>query len=144
MIGEDLYQLTPRDEQVTWLEQNMTWMQLSASQSTISTFFVVPQNRVLILDHIMMVGEAGATQTTDLMQALVYQNTIGGALAGALFIEREATSPVRKNISRNFQKTMIGPGQILWMGILFSAAVNPNFAQISTNGLLIPRGNMAF
>lgn len=145
MIGQQLYDLTPRDEQVTPLEVfNFRQSVATATANIVVTIPIIPKCRILLITHIHAFLSPGSAQNivnyfvdakidsrTDVLA--LYQ----AAVAGVGFAPNTADTI-------NYPcYIFVKPGSIISLDASFNTGVAVNTAGLSISGILIPRGNIA-
>lgn len=141
MIGDFLYELTPRDLQVTPLELDFQEQVLNQAAATIQPSFVVPQGRVLILRSALAEALGGGGQTVSVIQIhfLRQNSTQAFKIISDLIV---AGAPASAELAWS-GLVLIPPGASVVALCQYSAGVAVNTARLYTTGILIPRGNLA-
>lgn len=138
---ESLLKLSQRDQQVTWLDPIALDLEASVAATTVEVAFVVPTDRVLLLQNAHVHAEAGAGIVTS-------------ALVLATFLLSSANPNL---ITRNDVDFAAGNfGNMTWTGSIlvpsgwsvlgrgsFGGAAAANLINLALHGMLIPVANIA-
>lgn len=143
MIGDYLYELSLRDQQVTWLDPLAFRSSLGDTQALIDRTYVVPDGRALILSTAVCNANAGATQTVTVMSMELFAP--GDLGSGAAFDEISGVQlgVLSAILSLVWSGRMYIPaGWLIRARVVYSAATNINTNELNLTGLLIPIGNI--
>ena len=137
---ELLYQLSARDQQVSWLDPIVRTVSSSALSVTINARLQVPIGQVLLLQSAVSQLTPGAAQSILNNAITIIDPTISIAIALAVDL---VAGPANVAKGLNWSGSIIVPPQwfIASTGS-FSAAAVANVGQIDAVGLLIPVGNV--
>lgn len=153
MIGQQLYQLTPRDQQVTRLDMVFEDIRTATASASLTADFVVPNNRVLVLKHCDTNLLAGAAQFvintsiyafTGAKTVYITKFANASTLPTGFGYDDRNIANITNSMFMNWDGELyIPPGYTLRASGLFNAGVAVNQIQFNVVGLLIPRGNFA-
>lgn len=136
---ELLYQLSARDQQVTWLDPLL--LSLDASSAAVDVFAVraVPQGSALVLQALSVFADPGAGQNI-VDQQLRIQDESGVSIV----LKRDAAAAAANiNRSIDWQGSILVPPNWLVVGFAsFNAGVAANAVELNLVGVLIPIGNI--
>jgi hypothetical protein len=136
---EFLYRLTQRDQALTWLDP--VWAESDAIVATTApngTVLTVPQDRLLLVQTLSLVGLPGAGQNNTFLRATIRPPQ--GNQSIRLVQEAFTTAG---NHTANWQgSAVVPPSWSITFESVFDAAVNPNQVICSAGGMLIPPGNI--
>jgi len=140
VIGDFLYRLTSRDQQVQQVEAVSESVQFSVAAVSLNARWQVPNDRVLLLKGLAISAQPGGAQTVSSHQANIFtpQLTLSFQLdkvAGlaVAFLDR----------NKEYDDLVVPSGWIINSIIGFSAGAVANASQHYLAGVLIPRGNVA-
>lgn len=143
MIGDYLYELTPRDMQRSWLDPLAFKVLNSVVAINVNNTYVVPTAQALILYSANVASFAGATQTVTSQD--LYISAEGDAalvrIVGQTAAESSSAGPT-PILNLNWSGYIVVPQ--LWTiraTSIFSGSVNANQSEMSLIGMLIPAGN---
>lgn len=138
---EGLYTLTPRDQQVTWLEPVLSRQEASLAAVTIGLNYTVPVGKALILQNVFLHGDGGAAQTTDELEIAL--QLPGSGVGSYTYLEANFTIGTDKAVL-TWEGSVIVPErwQVAGAGV-WSAGAAANFLLHCVVGVLIPIGNIA-
>lgn len=140
IFPELLYQLSGRDQQVTWLDPLLTAPVSSAASNFVFASYTVPADRALLLHHLAARGDPGAGQLiTDIH---IFLQAPAGSFTVTL--ERdEVAKAANANAIVTWQGELVIPPNWQVVGaITFDAGVQVNAEQTHVAGILIPIGNI--
>lgn len=142
MIGDFLYRLTPRDEQVTPLDvlfetRNATAVAVSVSANIEQSALA----RFLALKTLVVFAEPGAGASIERLQVIL-QDRILGFTVSELAHQRIAPG-VALEINLSYNDLLIPPGYNILATASFNVAAAGNSVNLSIGGILIPRGNLS-
>lgn len=137
---ELLYQLSARDQQVTWLDPLIQIASASAAQLSVDSVIDVPEGQVLLLKSVSSGATPGAAQNVDTQEILV--NARGATIATRLVGRRHNPGSAISDFI-NWTGTILVPAgwQIRGRGT-FSAGAAANATSLHVVGTLIPLGNV--
>jgi len=143
MIGEYLYQLRARDDQVTPLDLLCQRDNFIASAVTLTTLYVVPTDKVLRLQNVFHHSVGGAAQAPTVVTIRIVDPVTLNAFAD-LFV---TTGPVLVGL-QNFTSlfgldTYVHPGFGIRFQTTFAAGAVANQITTTLMGFLMPRGNIS-
>jgi hypothetical protein len=137
---ESLLKLSPRDQQVTWLDPIDLDVETSAAATTVEAAYFVPFDRILILQNAHLHAQPGAAILTSALTIATFYQTTGNPN----FLTRNDTD-VAAGLFANLTWTgsiVVAPG---W-GVLgrgsFGGAAAPNLVNLALHGMLIPVANI--
>lgn len=149
MIGEFLYQLTPRDQQVTGLELHIEKKTFSNAAFTVGVQYQVPLGRVLLLNHLRIAAIANPAATLQYLFAYILSpfdsnpmelfnvtgqtnriDTYGAIISAAYGGDRRLDLAIPEGYVVGAQGT-------------WDNAANPNRCEMTIGGIEIPRGTIA-
>jgi hypothetical protein len=138
---EFLYQLSGRDQQVTWLDPSFSAVGNSALNVFVTVdALTVPSDRVLVLQSVVGMAEPGAGQNvTDIRLQLFAPGAQFAAVISRDPVDKAANIPA----ILNWSGSLIVPP--LWRVLLagsFNAGAVANAVTIWTAGILIPPANI--
>ena len=138
---EFLYKLSPRDEQVTWLDP--LWQRTSqgtAAVSVSSPAIVVPDGRLFLLQHVFSFALGGGAQTTTYHE-LILQNP---DLVTDMYLDINPNTGVAggSTLIRWDGSVWVPPRWRLFAKGTFSAGAVINTVTLTAHGVLIPIGNV--
>lgn len=137
---ELLYQLSARDQQVTWLDPILDAASTAAAAVNPTASFLVPEGRCLVLQAAVVKGSPGAGQNITRM-FLSIQTLVGTASRDLKFDDTDRAADFR--VALDWQGSiLIPPGWRLHGSVQFNAGVQVNTTELNTYGLLIPIGNI--
>lgn len=138
---EQLYQLSQRDLQVTWLDpaifQNID---ILAAVSVNTTLFTVPEGRVLLLQSVSAIADPGAAQSCRSVSISLLQPV--SATLFPLARETFAVAADQDRVANWSGSIMVPPGYGINALATFDAAVAANSIRGDMVGLLIPLANV--
>jgi hypothetical protein len=139
LFPEYLYQLSARDQQVTWLDPLITVVTQSTAGTAVTATYTVPNDRALILQAAVLVILAGAAQTSN--EAYLGASRLA---TGAIF--RFANSVYAAALQPDpleFSGSLVIPAQWNVTGTAgFNAGVAANIVSLNIFGILIPIANI--
>lgn len=154
-----LYELTPRDIQVTQIQRVLQVGNLNNLLAGDSFEYSVPQDRLLLLQFATLyVGGAPGVTTIDQADIrliltpgaeVILMGTRGLQFNRSVILgEQIANIPAAGSDNHSRALTMLNlwlwPGQVLQFNAAWSAPNGAHVGQWQFGGLLIPRGNAAF
>lgn len=148
MLGDFLYQLTPRDLQVTWVEFFFRAASLTQNAATLNLdVALVPEGRILVLQHASIMMTCPATVGAKRCH-VTYEGVTDGAifapLAAMIDFHRTGATPTGEVFQHSWhQLGHVPQGATLRASAVFTAANIGNSISASFGGYLIPRGNAA-
>lgn len=136
-----LYQLSQRDQQVTWLDPALSRIISSVAAATVTADFIVPNDRMLLLSAFYAVFSPGAAQNVvDTRIELLSQSLV----SPAVILTRNSNALAAGIITDTDRQCEI-PVPPLWRvratGV-FNAGAAANDVHLSIAGMLIPIGNI--
>lgn len=142
LFPEFLFQLSARDQQVTWLDPLLTLVSFSALTVTVAASFVVPDGKALILTSACGEALPDVTQLVTRIGLTTLPPT-APAGSGRLFAGANFSAGAGIQGTVNFSGAMIIPPQwtIRATGI-FNSGVAANTTLLHLHGVLIPIGNI--
>lgn len=136
-----LYQLTPRDDQVTWLEVLFERVTGAALATTVFTgVYVIPKGRILLLQNVEAFAQSGAGQTCSRIS--VFVDNLGSNPSYNVASFTFPTPLLNASFCHN-PGILVGEGKQVRAEATFNAGANSNSLILSIAGMLIPRGNFA-
>lgn len=146
MIGDYLYQLTTRDQQLPLISFYRHWGEQQGNQLGLSVVAQVPAEKVLLLLSIEAETIAGATQYCiggwalyDLIDEVIPTYQIGSFNAGMAYSNFTGT----QHFSLLSHPLWLPPGATISAFATFnSSALASNRLGVAFNGILVPRGNI--
>lgn len=142
-VPEFLYQLSARDQQVTWLDPIARVFVASVAAATVIPSFTVPTDRVFILTNSHISGVGGGAQTVARIALAL--TPPGGLVAAGPNVDVEGLEvPGAPNIARLSWtgELMVPPAWMVSAIVLFSAGAVANTVNLNLNGCLIPVANI--
>lgn len=143
MIGDFVYALTPRDEQITQFEyvHEQVTQAGNAAQTFDYSVYTVPNDRLLVMTRCMISGlGAGANLLQGVVGFVRHLNSdhwfTGAHLTGSIatfYTHHEMKGP----------HVLLEPGAEIRARVTWSAGNAANVAVTNVFGYLIPRGNIA-
>jgi len=141
-VPEHLYQLTARDQRLTWLDPVLVFEKLTGTLLTIDLTFTVPDGRLLGLQHVFLnVLPAAATVAQQKVVELLPPGTT--QLPKPCLIRSDVNSGSGVSGQFNWQGEILVPS--LWRvhaQAIFNAATGNNSLELSLVGALMPIGNV--
>jgi hypothetical protein len=141
-VPEYLYQLTDRDQRLTWLDPVLFFERISGLLATIDVTFTVPDGRLVILQHAFLNLTPGAGITAQ--QKVLELLPPGAAqLPKPCLIRSDVNSGAGVTGQFNWQGSIAVPS--LWRvhaNCTFSGIGAINGVELSLIGALIPIGNV--
>lgn len=140
MIGEFLYQLTPRDSVVAGMEYFEAIQSASQNATSINLYWRIPFGKALWLQSANGDARPGAVSNIPLVELLVGPAV---ALLGTQIgpIQRHKGTTGREQFNLN-NPVLLPPDYLLQMRCEFSAAEVGNTLVGTLTGWFIPRGNL--
>jgi len=137
---EQLYVLSQRDLQVTWLDPIIRELSASIASPNVNTpILTVPQDRYLILLHCLLHVRPGAGQANS--ETRINANPpIQGAAIQLLAIGTRANDV--REFAHAWPGLLLPPNWSLQGSGNFSAGVAANLVAVSIFGILVPAGNI--
>lgn len=137
---EFLYQLSGRDQQVTWLDPSLQSSSDAAAALTVAEIIQVPTGKVLLLQHVMNESSPGAGQNiTNMLIDLLPP-------AGTFTVRLKSDDTDRAAntfFSLDWQGSIIVPPEwFIRAQSNFNAAVAVNTVALQVAGAIIPVGNI--
>jgi hypothetical protein len=142
LVPEFLYQLSGRDQQVTWLDpriQRVSESQASVSFSTVAD--IVPEGRALILLNASLLVAPGGAQTVNAASAFIAVVVPNGPTRRIATLN--FTPAGAEDVALNWVgQILLPPGWGLLGGAAFNLGVAANVLTFDYFGVLIPVGNI--
>lgn len=138
---ELLYQLSARDQQVTWLDPQLSRVQASNAATSVGiNWLEVPVGRALVLTNLQLRGSPGLAQAcTRLIAEMTPRG--GGTTVNIANDDFAAVANLAQNV--NWSGEIIIPADwIISVAASFDAGAAANSIDISGAGILIPLGNV--
>jgi len=137
---EFLYQLSARDQRVTWLDPLITDLTTLASSLQIDVPVIVPEGRCLVLKNAVTEADPGAAQIVNVIALGLVTPSLSN------FIELQINrTPFAADTTAipSWQGEVVVPPlwQITARGV-FNAVVAANRVRLDIVGILIPVGNI--
>lgn len=150
MIGDYLYRLTPRDDQVTPVQQVFQFQQNQALAATFAIAFVIPRGYNLLVQNFWARGSPGAAQSVTAVtlacRALIDATTFPTNTLAIMALSDEDV-PFAVNLPQSIRADapLIFDSRlhVPVASFAFNAGVAQNVVQASICGLLVPAGNFA-
>lgn len=143
LFPEQLYQLTQRDHQVTWLEPFFASISNAAIATSVDSGFVtVPNDRVLLLLNVAARVEPGAGQTSSSLNVRFRTQAGAASFQPILRQENYAATGVTFNLHWVGQILVPSAWEIFATGGFSAAPANPNSTFLNVIGMLIPNANI--
>lgn len=145
MIGEFLYQLSPRDMQQSWLDPVIVTVNGLTTASVVTASYEVPMARCLLLRSSVANADGGGAQTVDRVTLeLLPPDESNIAVAISEKITTNVGSGSNKlSMNTEWNGEIVIPQEwTLRARGNFSAAVSANSIELHIVGLLIPIGNI--
>lgn len=143
MIGDYLYELSARDQQLSWLDPLITRVTLSSNTVTVEPQYEVPSGKALLLRSVSIWGDAGTTQTVTSLFIELAHTTAGFETYLATIFSEQLTTATKNDIALNWSGLIVLPQNWIIRGTSnFDNGVNANTSSISLVGMLIPIGNI--
>lgn len=149
MIGDDLYQLSPRDLQVTWLTSVRFADQVISASTEVLVWFTAPNDRFIYLENAALSSLAGALQITQVFDLQILANngmvtTIAGWDSNTMINHGASATSLGSQAATVSCPLGIWlfPGEAFRSRTVFDAGVNPNASTMYLVGRSIPRGNV--
>lgn len=141
-IIDYLYELTPRDQQVTPFELvSININGSTAGASLVTSTYTVPQGRILVVSSCLVSIQCGVGSKPR--NALV-ESTDTQSVAVGLFAKNYQVLANNTHIDANsFNEVWCGPGDVIDGYCEWDTAVAGNALSVTVRGILIPRGNVA-
>lgn len=154
MIGDFLYQLSARDQASLGVDVYRAKGGASSAATTQTVDFVVPNDRVLILQALSVQLTPGAAQVAYSVSVYEGQNQ-GGSLSQPYFFLHNSIEPRMDSIAGfpaatawrktiEFDYLIVPANKIVQVVGRFDAAVAANSLDCWLLGYTIPRGNITF
>jgi len=138
---EFLYQLSAKDQQVTWLDPVTDIISATINQTTIDLIFTVPDGRALILKALQIFAIPGAGQTTSVRQ--LHVNRRAPDTSEIRLVRSDVVLGAGVAGNEDWQgEILLMPGWRLFGRAVFNALVNANTVNLSLAGILIPIANI--
>lgn len=135
---EFLYQLSARDQQITWLDPVIRNLDVSVAAVVVNADAFLANDRALILTNAVVNAFAGAAQTSD--NTSLFLIPPGSSISIGLRGERPAAAA---NVILNWVgQVLVPPGWTLRGAAAFNAGVAANRVVFDFAGMLIPVGNI--
>lgn len=137
---EFLYQLSPRDQQVTWLDPVITRVAVAVASINPIAVFTVPADRCLILQTASMEATPGLGQ--NVAQQFLFTRSQGG---GQNFTFRSDVTPGAANttLTLDWSGSILVPANWTVQGSgVFNAGAVANGVVLMLHGILIPVSNI--
>jgi hypothetical protein len=143
LFPEFLFQLSARDQQVTWLDPLITDQVVSAALTTVDALIRVPDGRCLILTTAVTSVDPGAGQNfTAITLALLAPGPV--ATANVVEIaENRTPGAADANFALAWSgAVLVPPGWAVLARNVFNSGVAANVTRLNITGMLIPVGNI--
>lgn len=144
MIGDFLYQLTPRDEQVTPLDLLYQTVGNTAVSTSLGASFFTLANRALLLQGLTCIAEGAGAALVQRLQVTLQRAAPFTPITIFEFFHRFVPAGVA---SMDFQiypaHLVIAPNHVIVVAVTLSAAVAGNNVNLNVAGINIPRGNLS-
>lgn len=143
LFPELLYQLSSRDQQVTWLDPYLRFVDQSTAAVDVSSTFTIEDGKALVLQSATVEATPGGAQTTTWTKLLV-RGPISTDLNQSAYLAGSFTAS-GENAAKflNWSGSLIVPPQWRITGrAVFSAGAIANNVRLSLLGVLIPIGNI--
>lgn len=137
---EYLYQLSPRDQQVTWLDPVVRRVTTTGTAISLSALFTVPNDRAMILQSVVGLATPTAGETTA--ETRLFVRSVDTAIEVRLKGDASG-GPALTNEWIDWQGSiLLPPSHVVGAGAVFSAAVASKTVQLELCGILIPVANI--
>lgn len=140
------YQFTPKDltgVSLTWYRQMVQLNGAQAAFSALTQWLVVPMDQILILTHVDVAGTPGGAQ--NFINAFFTENDGNGTPVGTVWTSFAGNANNVNGLGNAGPLYyVIRGGHTVRSFMTFDAGVDPNIAQWTLGGWLIPRGNIQF
>lgn len=158
MIGEFLYQLTPRDGAQPLLEAHIEAIFGASANVIVTCDHAVEQGYFWLLDMVTIVGQPGHATAKCVGLSAVLQppgaadsyRLVQGLSDGAAAVSRSGNletldSPGNQTQTawRVFNKLLVPPGWNVHVSANFNNALGTNVVRLEIMGIRLPRGNVA-
>lgn len=137
---EFLYQLSGRDQQVTWLDPVLQRLDASGAAVNLTVSYQVPVDRVLLLSALALEVGPGLAQnyTGAIARILGPGASTDSRLAGTL-----TPGAANQNAFIPWQgEVIVPPNWFVGANVDYNAAVAVNTMRLSIFGILVPVGNI--
>lgn len=141
VFPELLYQLSGRDQQVTWLDPVIVRVATSTAAAQVNATFTVNTGRAFVLTSAIAAAVPGAAQNiTDL--SLVLQEPTGTTNVGLTGVEVTPAAGLAFQRLNFSGEVVLPPGwKVIAVGT-YSAGVAANQTILTLTGILMPVGNI--
>jgi hypothetical protein len=139
---EFLYQLSARDQQVTWLDPLIQDQATTALLADISVDITVPDARILVLKNLTSQALPGAAQNVSTFHLLSLVPPTPGTNSIELTLIRNALAVGVNSILTWTGDVLVPPGWRVRARAVFNAAAAANTVGLDVVGILIPVGNI--
>lgn len=142
LFPEALYLLSPRDQQVTWLDPLAQQISNAAVAVAVDSGIIrAPIERALILLNTAARVEPGAGQTSNSLNVRLVPPTVG---SGQIVLTQQNYTATATTFNLIWTGQIIIPAGwgIVATGNFSAAPANPNNTFLNVIGMLIPTGNI--
>lgn len=139
-----LYELTPRDRHITWLDPIVFEAEASGAAAFLEAFFQVPPDRVLLLYNVCGLANSGAAQNATNLDLNMATPIPGGGFDRFVIKRRQAPTDFVATPLASIQwdgSMVIPSSKLISLSVNYSAGAAVNFAVLTVFGMLIPNGN---
>lgn len=140
---EQLYQLSVRDLQGTWLDPLIQLTSESAGTTNVVANFTIPEGRALLLNFAGVEGRPGTGQNIVNSTLLLTSEIAGASTFIFLAVDNIAKAAnVNAMLSWTGATLLVPPTWLLQANVNYNAAVTNNVTRLHLHGLLIPVANI--
>lgn len=145
MLGEFLYELTPRDMQQSWLDPVIVTANGLSAASVVLATYEVPVGRCLLLRSSVVNADGGGAQTVDrvTLELLPPDESVIAVAISEKITTNVGNAAAKISMNTEWSGEIVVPQEwTLRARGNFSAAVSANSIELHVVGLLIPIGNI--
>jgi hypothetical protein len=143
LFPEQLYQLTKRDQQVTWIDPLIQRVVVSLANAVVSTDFQVPTDRALLVQGLFCETIPGAAQNATGIFLGALSPPAGTGIFVLLNANRTAGAVGARTFTEWRGELVIPANWIVRAQGNFNAGVAANQVDLHMYGLLIPAANVS-
>lgn len=144
MLGDFLlYSLAPMELSQPVYQRPIWSITTILNNATIQGQFVVPDDKIAILQDFAFIAQGGGGQTVTTMQARIFADD--GLNQTNHFLESTvALAVATRTVTRSLFNPVVMPGEVIHAIATFSAGAVNNTFVFTVMGLLLPKGNFQF
>jgi len=145
MLAEFLYQISGRDEQISWLETTLTEKSAALANVLVAALSdPIPERNILVLTSASISTSAGVAQSVS--EVILRLTNPTGSRANELMHNAIVTNGAGATMPRYSMAwsgmVYIPPSWSIQAFCVFSAGANTNTVNLSYTGIQIPLGNV--